>query len=160
MTRGGALGDRLERKSIPEPNSGCLLWFGAINSDGYAHIKWNGRVESAHRLVWRERYGEIPAGKVVLHRCDVRCCLNVNHLRIGTQLDNIADMNAKGRHAAGPQPKIQGERHGNRRLTDDAVRQIRVDKRPETKIAEEYGISRSVVGGVRRRETWRHVGDA
>jgi len=51
----------------------------------------------AHRLAWEEAKGPIPDGLFVLHRCDVRGCINVDHLFLGTAKDNTHDMMAKGR---------------------------------------------------------------
>jgi hypothetical protein len=46
--------------------------------------------------------GPIPAGLCVLHRCDVRPCINPDHLFLGTQKDNMADMAAKMGHERRP----------------------------------------------------------
>lgn len=51
----------------------------------------------AHRAAFIVFNGQIPKGMCVLHRCDNRPCINPQHLFIGTQLDNVADMISKGR---------------------------------------------------------------
>lgn len=50
-----------------------------------------------HRWEWMQAYGPIPEGALILHTCDVRNCINVEHLFLGTQRDNMQDMAAKGR---------------------------------------------------------------
>ena len=71
---------------------------GAQNTDGYGCMHRKGKTFSAHRFVWQQTKGPIPSGMSVLHTCDVRHCVNPNHLFLGTQSDNMADMHRKGRH--------------------------------------------------------------
>lgn len=74
----------------------CKLWTGYIGTHGYG---LNGRKEYVHRLAWVEANGPIPPETpFVLHRCDVRHCYEAEHLFVGTQADNVADMIAKGRY--------------------------------------------------------------
>lgn len=81
--------------------SGCWLWLGKMDSGGYGVIRKGPAKEQrsyrAHRLFYEEYVGPIPEGLWVLHRCDVRCCVNPNHLFLGTRADNMNDMYAKGR---------------------------------------------------------------
>ena len=81
----------LESGLVLDPETGCLLWrqgerrvYGAISI-------------SAHRLAWEMANGCIPAGMQVLHRCDEPRCCNPEHLFLGTQSENMADMRRKGR---------------------------------------------------------------
>lgn len=95
------LSHTLERLSIPEPNSGCLLFFGCRQSDGYGYIRRRPALFLAHRVAWRVAFGPIPKDLQVLHRCDVRCCVNPAHLFLGTNDDNRADCVSKERQAKG-----------------------------------------------------------
>lgn len=91
---------RIWRFISPEPNSGCWLWEGAQNNVGYGKIGLGGAREGTalvHRLMWEHSNGAVPEGMFVLHRCDVRACCNPDHLFLGTALDNMRDMHAKGR---------------------------------------------------------------
>ena len=92
---------RMARHSIPEPMSGCTLWIGAVVR-GYGSCSFRGRSCRAHRVAWILANGEIPAGMCVLHRCDNPSCVNVAHLRLGTQYANMQDMIAKGRMVRTP----------------------------------------------------------
>lgn len=66
---------------------------------GYVRIRVDGGAKKlAHRLAWEEAFGPIPAGMCVLHTCDNRACVNIDHLFLGTYQDNALDMVAKGRH--------------------------------------------------------------
>ena len=71
----------------------CIEASGAVNSSGYVHRGGIG----VHRLAWIEVNGPIPEGMLVMHACDNRRCINVEHLLLGTQGDNMRDMAAKRR---------------------------------------------------------------
>jgi len=87
---------------IPEPNSGCWLWEGSVDGCGYGMIVRNGKTLKVHRLAWEEANRQsIPKGMRICHRCDVPACCNPDHLFLGTQQDNIADMVRKGRSKFG-----------------------------------------------------------
>jgi len=75
----------------------CWLWTGGCNSTGYGHVYRNKTKRLAHRLVYEKYAGTIRDGLFVLHRCDVRSCVNPSHLFLGTQKDNCEDRDAKGR---------------------------------------------------------------
>lgn len=75
---------------------GCWMWTGGI-VHGYGCWEVDGRRERAHRWAWELFVGPIPEGMHVLHRCDNPPCVNPNHLFLGTQTDNVQDMDAKGR---------------------------------------------------------------
>jgi len=81
----------------PCPTTGCYLWLGKLNSSGYASKYFGGKMELAHRIAWILENGAIPHGMQVLHRCDVRSCVNPDHLFLGTQRDNLRDAIRKGR---------------------------------------------------------------
>lgn len=108
----------------------------------------------AHRAAWTEANGPIPFGLHICHKCDVPLCVNVRHLFIGTNADNVADMVAKGR---GRQPILKGEEHGNAKLTESDVLAIRCSTRLQREEAAIYGVDKSLIGRVRRREIWKNV---
>ena len=77
----------------------------------------------AHRQSWMIHYGEIPQGKMVLHKCDNRACVNPDHLWLGTSQENTDDMMNKGRYVL---PRIRrGENHANAKLSWVVIEQIK-----------------------------------
>lgn len=94
----------------------CLLWPGALTPAGYGttHIGERGaRIKVyVHRLTWEAAHGPIPSGLQIMHRCDNPPCYRLDHLRAGTQVDNLRDMFEKGRASTGKKPKRTTCRNG------------------------------------------------
>lgn len=84
---------------------GCWLWTGSTRWFGHGALHVNGRRTLTHRYSWTLANGPIPDGQSVLHRCDTPACVRPDHLFLGTQTDNVADMVQKNRQARGPKPR-------------------------------------------------------
>jgi len=97
--------------------------------------------------------GTVPDGLFVLHRCDVRCCVNPDHLFLGTNEDNMTDMANKGRRRG----ITAGEENGRAKLSADDVLTIRQSTLGLTKLARKYGLNRSHVYAIRTKRVWSHV---
>lgn len=82
--------------------SGCWLWTGATDEKGYGVMSVENdfalrETLRAHRVSWLAFKGDIPDGMSVLHRCDTPRCVHPEHLFVGFQAANMADMREKGR---------------------------------------------------------------
>lgn len=130
------------------PN-GCWLW-NASTREGYGQYL----SDYAHRWIWKFLYGTIPTKAVIMHVCDNRLCVNPDHLKLGTQADNIRDAVSKGRIA-------NGERQGLSKLTEIQVLEIRAlyktGQYTQPQLAKAYGLCQATVYELLRYKTWRHV---
>lgn len=87
----------IAKYTIPEPNSGCLLWERCTVESGYGWL-YIGRLQTAaHRLAYAAFVEPVPPMMQVCHRCDVRTCCNVDHLFLGTSEENQNDKGRKHR---------------------------------------------------------------
>lgn len=158
---------RFWSKVSPEPNSGCWLWTAALGTHGYGSFMERGGPQKAHRVAWGLSRGEIPSGLHVLHHCDNRACVNPDHLRLGTNADNIADKVSRNR---GNQPRgdqhwtrqrpvpTRGERNGMARMTRDRAEHIRVILSAgvvrQKDVAAAFGVALNVVRKINRGTHW------
>jgi len=149
----------------------CWLWIGSSSGNGYGGFKTSdGYKHLAHRKAFELFKGKIPKGRQVLHKCDVRRCVNPDHLYLGDHAQNMADRDARGRTAKGdrsgarvhPERRPHGERHGMAKTTEREVREIRAQYdrgMSRAAIARNVSISAATVGLIVRRITWKHVAD-
>lgn len=155
--------DRFPSFLFCDPNSSCWLWTGnckvQYGKPTYGCISVGARTTyPAHRFSWEIHNGPVPAGLSVLHKCDVRSCVNPSHLFLGTQKDNMRDAWNKGR---GTHPDCNGEKAEWAKLTATDVMAIRAYQPAKwgdfTVLAKHYGISPATLCDIRNRRTWRSV---
>lgn len=129
---------------------GCLEWQGGVTPDGYGVVNFGGETRM-HRLVWWLLKGEPQVQ--VLHHCDNPRCLNVEHLFLGTQVDNIQDAVRKQRHRHGLSHEdvafIRNYAERNRRNG-------RILPYTVNALMEKYDLHRRTIQNVIRWETYRH----
>lgn len=90
------LAERVEMNSVPEPNTGCRLWTGALWGK-YGRIKVDRVRRKAHQVAFEAHKGLVPPGRIVCHSCGVSLCVEPSHLYAGTHQDNFDDMKRHGR---------------------------------------------------------------
>lgn len=142
---------RFEAHAMPEPNSGCWLWMGAMRGDGYGTF-YIGTYKAigAHRAAWQIFNGPIRPGLQVCHKCDVCLCVNPDHLFLGTAKENAADRERKGRG-------VRGEQSSVAKLSEAAALAVKHDPRQHQEIARDHSVSRRTVSQIKRAQRWRHL---
>lgn len=130
--------------------TGCIEWTGTLWKTGYGRFQMDNRSHKAHRVAYELAKGHLPEGACLLHRCDNRRCINVEHLFIGTRKDNNLDKTAKGRQAKGVDVNTA-------KINDEVARRIRTDDRDSKVIAAEVGLSWGHVNKIRHGRAWAHV---
>ena len=132
---------------------GCWEW-QRCRTRGYGDAQVGAKHMRAHRVAWSIFNGPIPHGMCVLHRCDNPPCCNPKHLFVGTQADNMRDMNAKGHLTI---PNLRGDDLQHSKLTSDLVRMIRASPKSTRQLSEELHMSYQNVWFVRKRISWKHI---
>lgn len=136
----------------------CWEWKGKKDKDGYGRLRVGGRITiRTNRAAWIVANGEIPNGKMICHKCDNPCCINPDHLYVGTAKDNATDRRNRGRSN-----NERGSLRWNSKLTEEQVRQISIDYVPgkdsQTEVAKKYGVSQATISHILRGANWKHVG--
>jgi hypothetical protein len=90
--------ERFTARVGPRTIAGCMEWQGTFINSGYGYLgSRQTDVRLAHRAAWFFVHGRIPSGMHVMHKCDNKRCVNVEHLQLGTRKDNMQDSSLKGR---------------------------------------------------------------
>ncbi len=134
---------------------GCILFKGAKNNKGYGMVTRNCKTQLAHRLAFQDKYPRVDITKhLILHRCDVRLCINPKHLFRGTAKENTQDMMKKGRGNW-----AHGERAAHAKLTEEDVIFIRKNyvKKQKPALHHAFGVTKGTVLSIIKNKSWRHV---
>lgn len=162
---------------ISVTEKGCWEWQGPKRK-GYGRLTIAGKNYSVHRLIFEELVGPIAAGLVVMHTCDNPPCCRPDHLKAGTQAENLEDMHKKGRahqrtkkprHPRAPRPasekkepvgQVYGSQHGNSKLSEDLVRELRrlsSEGVSQKEMSRRYGVHQSNISRAINGKLWTHV---
>lgn len=145
---------RARLRRLTDYTDGCWLFRGHIDGIGYGRLPALGE-NKAHRVSWIVHRGRIPFGMNVLHKCDVRNCVNPDHLWLGTQAENVRDMYSKGRNRV---VALHGERNPMARLTRTQVDEIRAMVAAGAKqrdACKKFNVSPMTVSRIVRGEAWK-----
>lgn len=151
------IAERFWAKTEKIPFHDCWEWVGPRLPRGYGYMfdpTGKGQKTYAHRFAYFLANGPIAGGLSVLHRCDNPSCVRPDHLFLGTQAENLADMDAKGRrrHRA-----MLGEDNATSKLTVDSVLMVRQSDASGASLARLLGVTKECVYAIRKRRTWAHL---
>jgi hypothetical protein len=139
---------------IIKDDFGCWLWKGHIDITGYGIFWIYGQNRLAHRASWKIFNPTIFLNdKHVLHKCDVKRCVNPDHLFLGTEADNHKDKANKGRSA-------RGVKNASAKLTEEQVLEIRkiyLNIKSTRLVSLMYGVSKSTIKRIVNRTGWKHI---
>lgn len=132
-----------------EKGERCWIFKGCKDKWGYGQHGYKAKRHQAHRFAYELTYGPIPAGKLIMHSCDVPACVNPAHLSLGTDATNLADAVAKGR----------ATRITRAKLTEDQVREIRSTFSGSNAhaLATKYAVTVGTIWNTTSRRIWKHV---
>jgi hypothetical protein len=152
--------DNFYVRVLKHPGDGCWEWLGPKNNKGYGftYIRELSRRMTAHRASYTLRYGQIPEGLWVLHRCDNPACVKPSHLFLGSPKDNVQDMIAKGRDNR--KNGLKGESHVCSKHSDATIIAIRTDYIAGVSIdrlCEVYSVSRNSIHDYTGGRSWKHL---
>lgn len=139
------LAEIILERSMPVTESGCWLWLASLTSVGYGDFRLKSRHYTAHRASYLAFKGEIPQGMHILHSCDTKQCCNPDHLRAGSNRENIIDSCTRG---------------GRSKLTADMVVKIREYRTGHTlsETARKFGLSMCNAQSITCGRQWKFVG--
>ncbi len=153
---------RLQSYTTFNPSNGCLEWnrplptFKKKNNRPYPNIRVLGVKMLVSHFVYEQKYGSIPEGMVIRHTCDNHKCVNIEHLIIGTQKQNMQDCVQRNRTPI-------GMKHPKSKMTDDLVRQLRAEYgwfKPgctQKALSKKFGIATGLVSDILNGKRWGHV---
>lgn len=145
---------------LQKKENGCVECISHCKDDfGYTRIFINGKQQRLFRYLYEQEYGEIPKEMVIRHKCDNSYCCNVEHLEIGTILDNINDMKVRNRFYRGPKIKIRGSKNGSNKLTEQQVKEIYLSNLSSYKLAKMYNVSKSNILLIKNKKQWKWLTD-
>ena len=146
LQQSGSLQDRFFARFVKLEN-GCWQWRAHTDKDGYGVLPGDRKNTRAHRLSYELHKGQISDGFVICHHCDNPGCVNPDHLFVGTSKDNAQDALQKGR-------AYVGEKNGRSKLTKENIKEILSSELNGVQLAKKFGVTRSTINRVKRREAW------
>lgn len=133
------LPERFKTKTYIDANL-CWRWIASKTPLGYGIYSIKHKPIRCNRFIWEFFFGEIPNKIHVLHKCDVRDCVNPFHLFLGTHSDNMIDMYKKNRHTG----HLSKKHKRNQKFSSEVIQKIKEKwasgKYTQKQLCDEFGI--------------------
>jgi hypothetical protein len=128
-----------------EKENGCHECIShSTDRDGYPRVERFGKQWIMSRYIWTLAHGPIPFKLVVMHKCDHPYCINIDHLELGTQEENMRAMKERGR-----------ANHKGKTLSEQEKKEIINSKKTIKQLAKDKSVSHSTVVKLRQKRTAR-----
>ena len=146
---------------LQKEKNGCVKCIShCTDKDGYVRIRYKGKHDRLFRVLYQQKYGEIPKGLVLRHLCNNAWCVNVEHLKVGTHKENMEDMINCGRSTKGKQnTKIRGEKNHANKLTEEDVKEIYLSNLGCTTLSKKYNVSKTNIRYIKNKIQWKWLTD-
>lgn len=136
----------------------CHLWTAYVEPAGYGKLRVGNTNQRTHRIAWQLHTGmPVPDNLLVLHKCDVRNCVNPEHLFLGDHEDNVRDMDEKGRRA---KSSLRGEQCSSAKLKEKDVVKIKrllAEGQSLASIARRYNVTPTPIFKIKNKQSWSHI---
>ena len=141
--------------------NGCVKCIShCTDKDGYVRIRYNGKHERLFRALYIQKYGDMPKGMVLRHLCNNAWCCNIEHLKVGTQKENMEDMINCERSLKGKNNfKINGIKNGSNKLTEEEVKEIYLSDLGYTTLSKKYNVSKTNIRYIKNKQQWKWLTD-
>lgn len=152
-TRDSSIAEKILLSCVEDNKTGYLEWTRALSFHGYGVIRINGRNVGAHRVAYELKNRPIPKGLFVLHNCDNPRCCNPDHLRVGTQAENMKDVKIRFRGAIGERAKFA------KLQSSDVLEILALYEKGHSvsEISLQFNVTRPSIKNVINGKTWRHI---
>lgn len=143
-------------------SNGCIKCIShCTDKDGYVRIRKDGKHDRLFRVLYENKYGKIPKGKVLRHLCNNAWCVNIEHLKIGTVKENCHDTMMCGRTMKNKEnKKIRGIKNGSHKLNEAQVKEIYLSDLSYKKLAKIYNVSKTTISLIKNKKQWKWLTDA
>lgn len=146
---------------LERQENGCIKCLShCTDNDGYVRIRYKGKQDRLFRVLYQQKYGEIPKGKVLRHICNNTWCVNVEHLKIGTHKENMEDMVKSHRSTKGKtNEKLYGTKNRSSKLNEEQVKAIYLSKISNKELGKLYNVSKTNISYIKNKKQWKWLTD-